>query len=496
MKKKVEKRIVLLFLVFCSALVLAGFTGCTEETRPSPLLIRGDVRGEIEVQTNWSSLEKAAIEWNEETVEGVALKSLVGDLALYEKNDWILVAADGFMVRLDGDTISDTFMAYNSDRQWFYMSEKHPVNSRVKNIKEIIVLKVEDEEPEFDAGINLVLNEENHHFSMGELLARDHQIIMQTDGISRSGDISIEVMKQKRVISLRDLIEIPEQQALMVTRTGEMIYEAVEGGMLELENGVVNYRRADSSEITRDLVGILLDAPARSNMDAYYDAKYYMEHEVPVLVIFLDGFSYEEYQELCLNHPDFYLANLPEFDRATSVYRPVTNAGFAAMVTGQPPSINGIHDRSGRELTCPSIFDDAAELNVETLLVEGEIKILNLPGETILNLDQNENGSSDDEIFESAMEKLDPEMYGYTMVHFHSIDDAGHQSGPAGDLTWQRIEEVDGYVRKLVEAWDGPVIITADHGMHQDGEGGTHWVFRTEDLTIPYLTIQGGKTDE
>ena len=493
MKEKVEKLLVFLFLVFC---VLSGFTACQDTEMTSPLIIRGDVLETIAVQTIWPSVEKSTIQWNGETVKGVALKELVGEGFLYEKNDWILVAEDGFMVRLDGDTISDTFMAYDSERQWFYMSDKHPVNSRVKNINGIIVVKDEAQQPVYDSGINLVLGEENHHFSMGELLVHDHQVIMQTDGISRSGEIAIEVMKQKRVIPLNGLIEIPNQQALIVTRSGEMIYETAEDGMLELENGGVNYRRQGSSEVIKDLVGIMLDPPAGSNRDAYYDAKYYMEHEVPALVIFLDGFSYAEYQALCQNHPDFFMANLPEFDRVTSVYRPVTNAGFAAMVTGQPPSVNGIHDRSGRELTCSSIFDEAEKNNVETLLVEGEIKILNLPGDTILNLDLNGNGTSDDEIFESAMEKLDSEKYGYAMVHFHSIDDAGHQSGPLGDLTWQRIEEVDAYVRTLVAGWNGRVIITADHGMHQEGEGGNHWDFRAEDLTIPYLTLQGGKVNE
>jgi predicted AlkP superfamily pyrophosphatase or phosphodiesterase len=136
-----------------------------------------------------------------------------------------------------------------------------------------------------------------------------------------------------------------------------LIYESVKGGMLELENGGVNFRRPDSNEVIRDIVGIMLDPPFVSNMDAFYDALYYMENEKPVLVIFLDGFSYDQYQALCLNHPDSYLAGLPAFKRATSVYRPVTNAGFAAMVTGQPPAVNGIHDRSGRELACDSIFD-------------------------------------------------------------------------------------------------------------------------------------------
>jgi predicted AlkP superfamily pyrophosphatase or phosphodiesterase len=133
---------------------------------------------------------------------------------------------------------------------------------------------------------------------------------------------------------------------------------------------------------------------------------------------------------------------------------------------------------------------------LETLLIEGEIKILDLPGQTILNLDLNENGTSDDEIFQTALERLDADKYAYSMVHFHSIDDAGHISGPQGDLTRERIQAVDEYVGQLVENWPGPVIITADHGMHQEGETGSHWNFRAEDVTIPYLIVQGGESNE
>ena len=493
MKKKTEKRFALLFLAFCISI---GLAGCQQAETLTPLAIKGDVIEIIEIDALWPDMEKSTVEWNEEKVKAVSLQALVGDAALYEKNDWILVADDGFMVRLDGDTIIDTYLAYDAERQWFYMSKKHPVNSRVKRIKEIILVKDEDEAPLFDTGINLIKGGENYHFSMGELLAKDYQVLVQTDGISRLGDISIEVMKQKRILPLADLTEIPETRALLTSRSGEMRYQSVRDGALELENGAIHYRGKDSSESMRDLVGIFLDPPKGSNMDAYYDAKYYLEHGTPVLVLFLDGFSYEEYREMCADHPDFYLTSLPEFEPATSVYHPVTNAGFAAMVTGEPPSVNGVHDRSVRELECVSIFDEAKELGVETLLVEGEIKILSLPGKTVLNLDQNQNGTSDDEIFETAMTQLDSETYGYTMVHFHSIDDAGHKSGPEGDLTWQRIEEVDGYVQELVESWGGSVIITADHGMHREGDGGSHGVFRAEDLTVPYLTLQGGKANE
>ncbi len=493
MKRKNEKRFAILFLVVGILLV---FSGCQQAETLAPLEIKGDVTETIEVHEVWPSLEKIKVEWNKEKVEAVEVKGLVEDFALYRHYDWMLVAEDGFMVRIGGESVDDTYLSYSEDKQWYYISEKHPVNSRVKRIKEIILIKDESEDLVYDTGLTLIIEGENHHFSTGELLARDHRIVMQTDGVSRSGDISIEVMKQKRVIPLSDLLDSVDRQVLLMSHSGEIRYESALDGSIELENGEIHYRGLDSNTSMRNLLGIIVDPPKASIMDAYHDAKYYLEHQVPVLMIFLDGFSYAEYQDLVKMHPDYYLASLPEFAMATSVYKPVTNAGFAAMITGQSPAVNGVHDRSVRELECATIFDDVSERGEKSLLVEGELKILNIAGETLLNLDQNQNGTSDDEIFTTAMERLDSQKYAYTMVHFHSIDDAGHMSGPQGELTWERIEAVDGYVRDLVEMWDGQVIITADHGMHAEEEGGTHGEFRAEDLIVPYLVMQGGKDEE
>jgi hypothetical protein len=493
MKRKSEKCFALLFLVFG---ILMIFPGCQQVEMLAPLEIKGDVSEIIEVHEVWPSLEKTRVEWNGEKVEAVEVKALVEDFALYQHYDWMIVAEDGFMVRIGGESVDDTYLSYAADKQWYYISEKHPVNSRVKRIKEIILIKDESEEPVYDTGLTLIIEGENHHFSTGELLARDHRIVMQTDGVSRSGDISIEVMKQKQVVPLSDLLDFTDRQMLLMSESGEMRYESKLDGAIELENGEVHYRGLDPNTSMRNLLGIIVDPPKASNMDAYHDAKYYLEHQVPVLMIFLDGFSYAEYQALMKMHPDYYMASLPEFAMATSVYKPVTNAGFAAMITGQSPAVNGVHDRSVHELKCATIFDDVIERGGKSLLVEGGIKILNIEVETLLNLDQNQNGTSDDEIFTTAMERLDSQEYAYTMVHFHSIDDAGHKSGPQGELTWNRIEAVDGYVRELVEAWDGQVIITSDHGMHAEEDAGNHGEFRAEDLIVPYLVMQGGKYEK
>ena len=489
-KERSEKRIALLFLAFCLILLLAG---CRQEATVQPLLLKGDVWEEVKLQDVWQSQEREKIEWNDQEIEGIPLESLAREARIYTDNDWLLVAEDGFMVRLNGKTVEGTYLSYSDESQWFYVSKKHPVNSRIKRIKELVLVKAEEAEANFETGFTLIEGKDNRHFSYGQLYTRDYEVLQVVEGVSRLEDISIDVMKQKRVLRISQLASVKPDQVLMMNHAGQVIYRTISDGYLELENGQVHYRSLDGSEVVRDLYGIMVNPPAHSVMDAYYDAVHYMDREITVLTLFLDGFSYWEYLSLSDRIPEAYLAQLPAAKQATTIYKPVTNAGFAAMITGQPPAVNGIYDRSYRELKAPTVFDYALEKGGESLLVEGEVKILSTTCPIMLHMDENQNGTSDDEIFKSAIETLtDPSLL-YAMVHFHSIDDAGHVSGPEGALTWERIEMIDGYVEELVEAWPGMVIITADHGMHAVGAEGSHGDFRSEDLTIPYWIVQGGK---
>ncbi|MFA7215632.1 MAG: alkaline phosphatase family protein, partial [Bacillota bacterium] len=159
-------------------------------------------------------------------------------------------------------------------------------------------------------------------------------------------------------------------------------------------------------------------------------------------------------------------------------------------LTGGLPSENGVHTRKEMDISTPSIFEYAKKRGKSSVLVEGNIKILNLEIEPILNIDKNSNGSADDEIRDKALEKMN-EGQNLMVVHFHGIDDSGHNYGDLSFQTMERIKLTDGYVKELVYRWDGRVIITADHGMHSTSEGGSHGEFRYEDMVVPYIICEG-----
>lgn len=127
---------------------------------------------------------------------------------------------------------------------------------------------------------------------------------------------------------------------------------------------------------------------------------------------------------------------------------------------------------------------------IKHTLVEGDISILDINTNLILNIDRNESGFVDNEIFETARKQLQ-ECSGFTMVHFHSIDDYGHSFGPLSNETIDQFMVIDGYINDLVTGFSGKAIILSDHGMHKTTDGGSHGQIRYEDMNVPYMVVEG-----
>jgi predicted AlkP superfamily pyrophosphatase or phosphodiesterase len=276
------------------------------------------------------------------------------------------------------------------------------------------------------------------------------------------------------------------ENILLMDEKGLHEYLSESDGIIEIAENQINYVSASRDKTFRNIEGIFIDPPNHSVMDSFYDVQHYLDQGTPALIVFIDGFSYYEYENFINQWPESFLASLEPFDKATSVYKPVTNAGYAAMVTGQPPSENGILNRSYREVKTETIFDYADKKGLSHFVIEGNTSIITLNTELILSNDVNDDGYSDDEIFGSGLEYVKA-GYDLGLVHFHSVDDYGHLTGANSDEVMERIRVIDGYTRQLVENWNGKVIIVADHGMHSTPDGGgSHGEFRVEDLLIPY----------
>lgn len=294
---------------------------------------------------------------------------------------------------------------------------------------------------------------------------------------------SIKIDQLSGTFKLEDIVDIPFQRALVMGEMGEVDY--IEEGYFKRDKDSLYYIGKDKE--IENIVGVVIDPPETSIKDAYYDMERYLEDD-KVLFILLDGFGYHQYEYARENG---FLSFLEEFEarKVLSVYKPVTNAGLAAIITGKSPEENGVYSRKQRELNVDSIFKVAKDLNKNIAYIEGNIGILDTEVEPILNLDKNKDGYTDDEVYMSTLKAIE-EGKDFVFTHFHGIDDAGHTFGPLAVETMERIKLIDSYIQNILSHWDGITIITADHGMHIIDEAGDHGDFRHEDLIVPYIIIK------
>lgn len=275
-------------------------------------------------------------------------------------------------------------------------------------------------------------------------------------------------------IVLNDLTENTNKHAALIYESGRVKHTDV------LENKI-------KISQSNNLKGIYLYDEFHCITDAYYDTKNSIDNNEKVITVLLDGFSLAQYNYAKdagnISFLNKYLKN-----EAISVYVPVTNSGYGAIITGQTPDKNSIHDRSDREMSAESIFKYAIENKINICLLEGNIKILNTEIEPILHTDTNKDGDTDDEMYESLLASL--EKNDFIFVHFHGIDDRGHRYGPYSKETMEYIKKIDGYINDLSALWAGKIIITSDHGMHEEAGTGNHGEMMSSDMVVPYFIIE------
>ncbi|MDA3886236.1 MAG: alkaline phosphatase family protein [Candidatus Delongbacteria bacterium] len=452
------------------------FSGCSDQGYRHYVKVAGDVNNVLFFNS-----------FNDQN--SIALEEIINKADPFnDKYSILLVGSDGLTAEIDNrmDKITLNFSKING---WEIIDENHPISARIKHLKEIIIVSKED----ITENSVIIFNSEKNLISMtpGQLYQKslERRLIFQGHSsiIRDDGEYAVTVYTTALTYSLD---ELEGSRYLIISESGKTKYTDKPGYLVYRDNSI-DYLDPEMKNEIVGIKGILIDPPKTSISNAYYDALHYIENGEKVMVIFLDGFSYIQYKYAIENNIAPYLNQLPAAQKATTYFKPVTNVGFATMITGKGPDDNGIHDRSCRKLNS-SIFTVLKEKGFSSKLVEANVSILDHGADEMLNIDKNGNGSIDDEVFYSAMKEIEKE-YDYILVHFHEIDDMGHQFGPFGKETLEQIKTKDGYVKELVNNFDGRIIILADHGMHETEDGGTHCQTRCEDFIVPYITVAGGK---
>ena len=210
-----------------------------------------------------------------------------------------------------------------------------------------------------------------------------------------------------------------------------------------------------------------------------------------VLLLFLDSFGYLRFQEAEAAGLIPVLSGLDPPLLGLTTYPPITTVSTVSLLTGAPPPIHGVETRGIRKTEQETLLDTAAAAGLEAAAVEGEALAFQLRSAAFqLSGDRDGDGGTDDNVLANTLDVLSSGMPDLLLVHFHGIDDLGHQHGPGSPEEEAKIQEVDRGVGVILEALppDTLVLIFADHGMHLEERGdreGNHQHLIERDMLIP-----------
>ncbi len=443
------------FLIAVIMIVL--FSSCTNEVK-SELIITGDVQNEIVLNDYENSvtdiLEKADV--------------------LNEDYFIVISSFDGVMATINYDELTDAKIIYTDENKWQFVSEHHPRQAGVKNIEYIVVVA------------NSVLEEQNalrilsefgsFSVSYGGLFLLDKNVISISYDSAKKNDYEVQPITKLEVIPLS--YWMPNAYDVIAYCGDGSEHMVSPEGFIEWRGNTVDYIAPNGKDRIPHIIGLWEDYPELSVSHVVRDIK---NTQGNVLLIELDGLGYDAFY----THNFEYLQQWPVFEMRT-VMPSISNVALASIITGETPNNTGVKVRGDRVVAVDDIF-----ATKDGIVIEGFSKLIEMSVDQILNADSNGNGSTDDEVFESAKKAL-VENKELTFVHFHGLDDVSHTYGPFSSEAAAKSIELDGYVKELAKDFDGTVIVVSDHGQYDSAgdKKGCHGTFVREAMLVPYIYFE------
>jgi len=484
--KKINFKIISIILAALLVACVAAAALFLKPVYKPSFAVTGDVEHSLKIES-FDGYDTYKVKRDGKTYKGILLADLVAAAVPYTINSTVIIRGDdGLLAQVEADKLTGMHIVYTSQFGWEMINEYHPPTSNIKRIAEIWV--VADEEVKEHAVNIISADTDIASYTSGQLFMSaasfEPKFHGQSETSGENGAFQVAVYTERRYKSVIEIAPDADD-VLVMGEEGQYAYDA-SAGEIELSGNTLSYVFSDGKTTMEDVRGILISPPSASNMDAYHEAVNYLGADQSVMVILIDGFGYHQYTYAVLNDIIPFISGLPEAKKATTVYKPVTYCGLSAMLTGQPPEVNGVYERGISELNVPDIFMHSVCEGKTCAYIEGNVNIINTSLKPALNADRDGDNSTDKEVFESAKKASGAD---FIFVHFHGVDDFGHNYGDINKKTMSKLKEIDAYIAELVAVFDGRVIITTDHGMHQTHDGGDHGVFCHKDMIIPYISF-------
>lgn len=478
------------FAIICALISDGAFTLGMAHKNPAKELyveITGDVKTPLlTVIADKADLKK--IKKAGKSIEVIHAQDLIEKAVPVFPEKVFLVGRDGLTAELKYEDLKGSFFAVENGGINF-ITDHFPVNTQVKGIEKIIVKgRIEPYQNRDIKGVAVIQEDKLYFKSLGELMTLPSEHLLKKVGESiktmEGRDYKGVIYQWRKIVSISNILNKPAEEIAVYTADGDIIYTDANSGLqINPADKMVLYGTAVQ---VKNPIGIVADPPAAMVTDIAEKILEKVKKGHRVMVIYIDGLGYQMYKKAVSQNYIPFIRSLGEAEKALTVYPPITDVTFTSMVTGKTPKYTGIRNRQDSDLMCDTVFDKLARLGKKSMVIEGNIKILNNEEPTSLNIDENNDGTADDEIFNSALKEI-KNPRDILVVHFHSYDDAGHRYGPDSDKALEKLKKIDEWSKELVDGWEGDVIITADHGMHGEGSGGGHGIFCPEDLFIPII---------
>ena len=463
----------------------------------------GDVEEPVKLENIFDFQGLETIEHQGQEIEVIPLKSIIEKAKPWtDQYNIYCQAVDGFAVEISGERLEESYLTWNQTNGWEAINFQHPVSSNIKDIEKLVIIA---EDASLDDSFNLIEPGRNLvSLTPGQVIKaglNQGRIIRGSSAIEvDSTELKVTTYYNKEFLDLDKYYNFNNRSdnALVIGQEGEVI-DFRQDGRFSVNKNTISYLEGDDVEID-EVAGVVFDPPKRMITDIYSEIRNFLAKDEKVLVSLVDGFGHHQYELTKAEGYIPFLASLPEPELTMSAYPSVSPVNLAASLTGELPHRNGIYERGIRQSELPTIFADYQEADKSAAAIIGPMGTIEFEIMPYFSLDQNNDGSTDDEKTERALEELKKD-HELVFVHYKDIDSYGHTYGPMAAETLDQISKIESYLKELVERWDGQVIIYSDHGMHdlENSNGnklGDHGSLRTEDMFTPSWIFDGGEINE
>ena len=231
------------------------------------------------------------------------------------------------------------------------------------------------------------------------------------------------------------------------------------------------------------VAGVIINPPPSSIMDAFYDARRYLENNEKVLMIIIPGLTNQVYSDALAKGGLPFLKNAGVALNASGVYPLEKQVWLGAIVTGKSPEENGITSVQDQELKAPTLFAVARQLKKPALLLQSAGRQLNTEIEALPVNDQNASGTADDELYTLSLNHLG-QGYDLIMLCFEGIASRHKNQDEGAESTLAAVKAIDSYLQGIASKWPGQIIITATPGT-DTGES-SRFDFNADTVFVPY----------